>query len=177
MKTAIYPGSFDPITLGHLDIILRVASVFDKVVVCVMVNAGKRPHFTEEQRVDMIRRVVEKYPKITVDSSSGLLAEYSKKYEQPVVVKGLRAMSDFESEFQMALINKRINPDLDTLFMASSEKYTYLSSSLVRELAEYAADISEFVPAEIISEVTNKMQSGRITRSKNKQIQYPVMTE
>ena len=122
MKTAIYPGSFDPITLGHLNIIRRASTIFDRVVVCIMPNAGKlHPMFTREERA--------------------------------VIVKGLRANTDFENEFQMALINKKINPELDTMFLTASQKYTFLSSSVVKELAGYGADLTPFVPCEIIEDV------------------------
>jgi pantetheine-phosphate adenylyltransferase len=157
MTTAIYPGSFDPITLGHLNIIKRASLIFDQVVVCVMVNSGKyTPLFTIEERVELIRRVVARFPNVSVDCSHDLLAEYAEKYEKPVVVKGLRAISDFESEFQMALINKKLNEELETLFMAASEKYTYLSSTIVKELGKYGADLSEFVPREILNEVQTR---------------------
>ena len=161
MKTAIYPGSFDPVTLGHLNIIRRAAQVFDKVVVCVMVNTDKNPMFTLEERMELIRRVVARFDNIEVDTHSGLLAEYAQKHEGAVIVKGLRAVSDFESEFQMALINKKINPQLDTLFLTSSEKYTFLSSSAVKEMARYGADLTEFVPVEIIGDVIAKSQKRR----------------
>ena len=156
MKTAIYPGSFDPITLGHLNIIRRAAKIFDKVVVCVMVNIGKTPMFTREERINLLRRVVARFPNVEVDTHDGLLAEYAARFDNAVIVKGLRAMSDFESEFQMALINKKINPSLETLFLTSSEKYTYLSSTAVKEMARYGADLSEFVPCEIIDDVVEK---------------------
>ena len=124
MTTAIYPGSFDPITLGHLNIIRRASKIFDRVVVCVMVNSAKTPMFSLEERMELIERVVRRFPNVTVDTSSILLAEYAKRYEGAVLVKGLRAVSDFESEFQMAIINKKLNPNLDTVFLTSSEKYT-----------------------------------------------------
>ena len=161
MTTAIYPGSFDPITLGHLNIIRRAAQIFDKVVVCVMVNSEKNPMFTLEERVELINRVVSRFPNVHVETFSGLLAEYAKNFEPAVIVKGLRAVSDFESEFQMALINKKINPNLDTLFLTASEKYTFLSSSVVKEMARYGADLSEFVPYEIIEDVMEKSQNRR----------------
>ena len=143
MSIAICPGSFDPITLGHLNIIRRTAKIFDRVIVCVMNNATKtNPMFTVEEKVDMVRRAVSRYPNVTVDSSSGLLAEYTKQYEGAVIVKGLRAASDFEYEFQMNLINKKINPSMETMFLTASEKYTFLSSSVVREMALYGADLS-----------------------------------
>lgn len=161
MNTAIYPGSFDPITLGHLNIIRRAAQIFDKVVVCVMINTEKKPMFTLEERMDLIRRVVKRLGNVEVDTNAGLLAEYAEKHEGAVIVKGLRVLSDFEYEFQMALINKKINPTLDTLFLTASEKYTYLSSSVVKEMARYGADLSEFVPMEIIDDVIAKSQHRR----------------
>ena len=162
MSIAICPGSFDPITLGHLNIIRRTARIFDRVVVCVMHNANKpNPMFTVEEKVDMVRRAVSRYPNVTVDSSSGLLAEYARQYEGAVIVKGLRAASDFEYEFQMNLINKKINPALETMFLTASEKYTFLSSSIVREMATYGADLTGLVPNEIIDDIHRKAQIWR----------------
>ena len=162
MSIAICPGSFDPITLGHLNIIRRTSKIFDKVIVCIMYNSTKTtPMFTIDERVDMVRKVVERFPNVEVDTSDGLLAEYAKQYEGAVVVKGLRAASDFEYEFQMNLINKKINPSLETMFLTASEKYTFLSSSVVREMARYGADLSDFVPREIIEDVEKKAQLWR----------------
>ena len=150
MKIAIYPGSFDPITSGHLNIIRRAANIFDKVIVCVMVNAGKKPMFTQEERVDMIRRVTADLTNVGVDSSNELLAEYAKRKGSCVIIKGLRAGSDFENEFQMALINHKINPALDTMFLTAEHQYMYLSSSTVKELGFYDVDLSDFLPEQII---------------------------
>ncbi len=162
MSVAICPGSFDPITLGHLNIIRRTAQIFDKVVVCIMYNSTKTtPMFSIDERVEMVRKVVERLPNVEVESYDGLLAEYAKRYEGAVIVKGLRAASDFEYEFQMNLINKKINPSLETMFLTASEKYTFLSSSVVREMARYGADLSDFVPCEIIDEVEKKAQLWR----------------
>lgn len=163
MSTAICPGSFDPITLGHLNIIRRASRIFDNVVVCVMYNSTKTsPMFSVEERVDMVRRAVARYPNVQVDSFNGLLAEYARRFEGAVVVKGLRAASDFEYEFQMNLINKHINPELDTMFLTSSEKYTFLSSSIVREMARYDADLTGLVPNEIIDEIREKAKQWRL---------------
>ena len=161
MSTAIYPGSFDPITLGHLNIIRRTSRIFDKVVVCVMVNSSKSPMFSLEERMELIERVVKRFPNVEVDTSSILLAEYVKRYEGAVLVKGLRAISDFESEFQMAMINKKLNPELETVFLTSSEKYTYISSSVVKEMAKYGADLRELVPVEILSDVIDRSKTYR----------------
>jgi len=164
MTTAIYPGSFDPITLGHLNIIRRASSIFDRVVVCVMVNSAKTPMFSLEERMALIERVVKRFPNVEVDTSNILLAEYAKRYEGAVLVKGLRAVSDFESEFQMAIINKKLNPKLDTVFLTSSEKYTYISSSVVKEMAKYGADLRDLVPKEILSDVIER--SAKVAREK-----------
>ena len=161
MKTAIYPGSFDPVTSGHLNIIRRAAKIFDKLVVCVMVNAGKNPMFTLEERVDLIRRVTADIPNVEVDSSSELLANYAKRKEICVIVKGLRAGSDFENEFQMALINHKINPELDTMFLTAESQYMYLSSSTVKELGSYGVDLSDFLPEEIIPDFQERIKLNR----------------
>ena len=150
MKIAIYPGSFDPITSGHLNIIRRAASIFDKLIVCVMVNSAKKPMFSREERVDMIRQVTEDISNVEVDSSDELLAEYAKRRGSCVIVKGLRAGSDFENELQMALINHKINPTLDTMFLTAEHQYMYLSSSTVKELGNYDVDLSDFLPQEIV---------------------------
>lgn len=157
MKIAIYPGSFDPITSGHLNIIQRAASVFDKLIVCVMVNAGKNPMFTQEERVEMIRRVTSNLENVEVDSSSGLLADYARRKGGCVIVKGLRAGSDFENEFQMALVNRKINPELDTMFLTADSQYMYLSSSMVKELGSYGVELSDFLPTEIIPDFQRKI--------------------
>lgn len=162
MSIAICPGSFDPITLGHLNIIRRSAKIFDQVVVCIMVNSSKTtPMFSIEERADMVRRAVSRYPNVSVDTSDGLLAEYARKYEGAVLVKGLRAASDFEYEFQMDLINKNINPQLETMFLTASGKYTFLSSSVVREMARYGADLTGLVPDELKAEIEQKAKQWR----------------
>ena len=150
MKVAIYPGSFDPVTSGHLNIIRRAAKIFDRLIVCVMVNAGKKPMFTQEERVELIRRVTEDIPNVEVDCSDELLAEYAKRKGSCVIVKGLRAGSDFENEFQMAMINRKINPELDTMFLTAEHQYMYMSSSTVKELGHYGVELSDFLPEEII---------------------------
>lgn len=157
MKNAIYPGSFDPVTIGHLNIIRRASEIFDHLTVCVMVNAGKNPMFSLEERVELIRRVTKDLPNVEVDASSELLAEYARKKGSCVIVKGLRAGSDFESEFQMAMINHKINPDLDTMFLTAEHQYTYLSSSMVKELGRYHVDLKDFLPEEIIPDFVERI--------------------
>ncbi len=161
-RVAICPGSFDPITLGHLNIIRRSAQIFDEVIVAVMLNATKTsPMFSIEERVDMVRRAIVRYPNVRVDTATILLAEYARQYENAVIVKGLRAASDFDYEFQMNLINKNINPELETMFLTASEKYTFLSSSVVREMATYGADLTGLVPSELIAEIEEKAKRWR----------------
>ena len=161
MKIAIYPGSFDPVTSGHLNIIRRAATIFDRLIVCVMVNAGKSPMFTLEEREALIRRVTSDIPNVEVDHSSELLADYARKRDSCVIVKGLRASSDFENEFQMALINHKINPELDTMFLPAESQYMYLSSSTVKELGSYGVDLSDFLPAEIIPDFQERIEKRK----------------
>ena len=161
MKIAIYPGSFDPITSGHLNIIRRAASIFDQLIVCVMVNSAKRPMFDQDERVELIRRVTKDIPNLVVDSSNELLAEYAKRKGSCVIVKGLRAGSDFENEFQMALINHKINPSLDTMFLTAESQYMYLSSSTVKELGNYDVDLSDFLPEQIIPDFKKRITTIR----------------
>ena len=162
MTTAICPGSFDPITLGHVDIICRAAEIFDEVVVCVMHNAAKKsPMFTLEEKLSMARRAVEGYKNVRVESYDGLLTEYVRRFEKPVVVKGLRAASDFDYEFQMNMINKCLNPEVETMFLTASERYTFLSSSIVREVAQYGAALKGHVPDAIIPDIEEKAKQWR----------------
>ena len=157
MKIAICPGSFDPITNGHLDIIERSAGLFDRVIVLVLFNKTKKCVFTMEERVDMIRRAVCHIPNVEVDHYGGLLAEYARQVGASAIIKGLRAVTDFEYEFQMALTNKILNPELETLFMNTAAQHMYLSSSMVREVAGFGGDITRFIPAVIADDVTKKL--------------------
>ncbi len=161
MKIAIYPGSFDPITLGHLNIIERAASIFDRLIVCVGYNSKKSPMFTAQERVDMIRRATQHLDNVEVEASDELLAHYAQRKGACAVVKGLRAASDFESEFTMSLINKKLNPHLDTMFLSAEEKYMYLSSSGVKELGRYDVDLKDFLPAEVIDEFQARLNARR----------------
>ena len=158
MKIAIYPGSFDPITSGHLNIIRRAAAIFDKLIVCVMVNSDKNAMFNMHERAALIAKVTSDLPNVEVDCSNELLADYAKRRGSCVIVKGLRAGSDFENEFQMALINHKINPELDTMFLTASSEYMYLSSSTVKELGTYGVDLSDFLPAEIIPDFQERIK-------------------
>ena len=164
MTTAIYPGSFDPVTKGHLNIIQRASKIFDRLIVCVMINVDKRPMFDTRERVEMIRRVTTDLPNVTVDSSSDLLAEYAARNGVNVVVKGLRAATDFEKEFQMALINHKMNPSLDTMFLTSEHQFMYLSSSVVKELGGHGADLSDFLPEAIIPDCIKRMNESAVRR-------------
>ena len=159
MSVAVYPGSFDPITLGHLNIIRRTAAVFDTLYVTVMINSDKNPLFSSDERVDFIKRATSRYKNVKIESSEDLLVDYMKNKGARVIIKGLRAVSDFDKEFQIALINRKLNPEIETLFMPSSEKYTYISSSAVKEMTRYGADLTTFVPHEIIDDVITKVKN------------------
>jgi len=161
MKRAIYPGSFDPVTLGHLNVIKRAAAMFDELIVVVMINSRKRGTslFTPEERVELIKRVTENIPNVKVEWSDDLLANYARQKRARVLVKGLRAVSDYEAEIQMAMVNAKLNPKLDTIFLYTKPKYAYLSSTIVKEMAFYGADLSDFVPQEIIADVNSKVQA------------------
>lgn len=158
IKTAICPGSFDPVTVGHIDIIKRATEMFDRVIVVVMNNSAKNPLFSAAERVEMLKKVTADMPNVEVDGYEGLLADYAKEKNANVIVKGLRAVSDFEYEFQMALTNKKLNPEVDTVFLATKAENMYLSSSLVRQVGQMGGDISEFVPDEIKQEILKKLK-------------------
>ncbi len=161
MNLAICPGSFDPITKGHVDIIRRASKLFDKVIVLVLTNPKKSPTFSVQQRRALIEKVFQNESNICVDDDSGLLADYAKNVGATAIVKGLRAMSDFEYEFQMALTNKKLNPALETVFLTSSAENMYLSSSIVRQVASFDGDISAFVPDEILADVENVLKLNK----------------
>ncbi len=160
MKIAVYPGSFDPITNGHLDIIKRASKVFDKVIVSVLTNSSKHPCFDMEERKSLIQRVTGELPNVEVDCFEGLLVNYVRKKGAHVIIKGLRAISDFEYEFQMALANTKIAPDIETLFMMTNQEYSYLSSSIVRELAALGGSLDGLVPEEIMEDIITKIKTN-----------------
>lgn len=160
MRIAICPGSFDPVTYGHLDIITRAAQLFDRVIVVVMTNSAKRPLFTKEERMDFLKRATSGLSNVGVDSYGGLLAEYARMQKADVIVKGLRAMSDFEYEFQMALTNRKLYPEGETVFLTTTAEHMYLSSSLVKQVAGLGGDITGFVPACIQEDILKKIESG-----------------
>ncbi len=160
MITAICPGSFDPVTLGHLDIIHRAADMFDKVIVAVLCNSKKNPSFTVKERMEMIGRVTEDLPNVEVATFDGLLADFAKQQGATVLVKGLRAVTDFEYEFQMALANRKLNPELETVFITTKAENMYLASSLVKEIARNGGSIDDFVPVALREEIQKRLCKG-----------------
>lgn len=161
MTTAVYPGSFDPITCGHLDIIRRASEQFDHVIIAVLNNTAKKPMFSAEQRVELIRKSICDLPNCSAEYFDGLLVDFVRRKNAKTVIKGLRAISDFEYEFQMALLNKKMEPDIETLFMVTNANYSYISSSIVKEIASLNGDFRDLVPAEIYNDVKLKMKEGR----------------
>lgn len=160
-KTVICPGSFDPVTLGHLDIIRRASKMFDRVIVAVLVNSAKSPSFSIEERIEFLKEVTQDIKNVEVTSFEGLLAEYCKERGVDAIVKGLRAVSDFEYEFQMAITNKKLNPELETIFLTADSDSMYLSSSMVREVASMGGDISNFVPECIHDRIVERIDKTK----------------
>ena len=161
MIRAIYPGSFDPVTLGHLDIIRRASRTVNELIVGVLNNGGKTSLFTAEERVEMLREVTKDIPNVKVMSFSGLLVDFAKHTDSTVVVRGLRAISDFDYELQMAQTNRKMNPHVDTMFLATSLEYAYLSSSTVKEVAFFDGDIREFVPELVVEKVRERVKERK----------------
>lgn len=158
MRIAVYPGSFDPITNGHLDIIERASRIFDKVIVGVLNNKNKKPRFTSDERVMLIKKVTSHLDNVETASFDGLLVDFAKRQNASVIIKGLRTVNDFEYEFQMALLNKALDNECETMFMMTNSKYSYISSSMVNELAGYKGDLAGLVPSEIIQYIKDKYE-------------------
>lgn len=158
MRIAVYPGSFDPITKGHLDIIERSSKIFDEVIIAVLINPDKKGLFEIDERVELISRVTKHLNNVKCDSFHGLLVNYMKERNAQVIIKGLRAVSDFEYEFQMALMNKKLDPSVETVFMMTSAKYSYLSSSSIKQVAMFGGCIDDLVPGDIIHDVIKKIK-------------------
>jgi pantetheine-phosphate adenylyltransferase len=157
MRTAIYPGSFDPLTNGHLDVVQRATKLFDRVIVAVAKSESKNPLFTLEERVEMVRAAVGHLPTVKADAFDGLLVKYVEDRSAQAVVRGLRAVSDFEFEFQLALMNRKLNERIETIFMMPKDTYTFLSSRIVKEIARLGGDVSSFVPAHVQTALLNKL--------------------
>ena len=157
-KTAIYPGSFDPITNGHLDIIKRASRLFDEVIVAILVNADKSPFFSSDQRLEMLKNSVNQdLPNVQVNTFGGLLVEHALEHKAQVIIRGIRAVSDYEYELQMALMNRRMEPQIETVFMMPAEAYSYLSSRLVREIFQLGGSVSGLVPTHVEEELAKKI--------------------
>ena len=164
MKLAVYPGSFDPLTNGHVDIIERGTHLFDKIIVAILVNVEKSPLFSMQERVDIVREVFKGRPNVEVDTFEGLLVDYVARRKADVIVRGLRALSDFETEFQMALMNRRLSPDVETVFMMPAEQYTYISSRLIKEVFSLGGQVHGLVP-EIVESRLSEKQRGKVHAS------------
>ena len=160
MSIAVYPGSFDPVTLGHLDIIKRSASLVDELIVAVLINRSKTPLFSADERVTMLRDVTGNLPNVRIESFSGLSVDFVKKCGARFIVRGLRAITDFDYELQMAQTNRIIDPDIDTIFLATNLDFAYLSSTTVKEVAFYGGDISRFVPESVAEKIREKMEKN-----------------
>lgn len=158
MRVAVYPGSFDPITNGHLDIIERASKVFDKVIVGVLINKNKQPVFTSAERVEFIKKATAHLENVETAGFDGLLVDFARQRGATVIIKGLRTVNDFEYEFQMALLNKAIDSECETMFMMTNSKYSYISSSMVKELAQYKGDLEGMVPSQIIDKIKEKYE-------------------
>jgi pantetheine-phosphate adenylyltransferase len=159
MRTVIYPGSFDPITNGHLDLIQRATKLFDRVIVAIARNDSKQPLFTQQQRVDMVGQAIQEIPRVEADSFDGLLINYVEQRAAQAVIRGLRAVSDFEFEFQLALMNRKLNERIETIFMMPKDTYTFLSSRMVKEIASLGGDVSAFVPTHVKVLLAEKLAS------------------
>ena len=164
-RLALFPGSFDPLTNGHVDIVLRSAHLFERVLIAVLVNPEKKPLFTPDERVDIIRRVFREYPNVEVDTFAGLLGEYARAKRASAIVRGLRAVSDFEYEFQMALMNRHLEPTLETVFMMPAEQYTYISSRLIKEVFTLGGEVTGLVPP-VVEEQLREKAKGRRQKAK-----------
>ena len=166
MKLAVYPGSFDPLTNGHIDIIERGTHLFDKIIVAILVNIDKSPLFTTQERVEIVRDVFKGRPNVEVDTFDGLLVDYLTRRKADVIVRGLRALSDFEAEFQMALMNRRLGPNIETVFMMPAEQYTYISSRLIKEVFSLGGQVRGLVPELVESRLRDKqMRKGNVNVS------------
>jgi pantetheine-phosphate adenylyltransferase len=157
---AVYPGTFDPITYGHMDVVERATEIFAHVIVLVARNTSKTPLFSDEERIAMIREVFRKNRRVRVDGFDGLLVDYAKRHGARVIIRGLRAVSDFEYEFQMALTNRKLDTRLDTVFLVPHERYTYLNSTIVREVARLGGDVSDFVPRSVLKRLVVKLRAS-----------------
>jgi pantetheine-phosphate adenylyltransferase len=161
MRTAIYPGSFDPLTNGHLDVVQRAAKLFDRVVIAVAKNEGKNPTFTHAERLALVKQAVKHLPNVEADSFDSLLVEYVVSRKAQAIVRGLRAVSDFEFEFQLALMNRKLNENIETIFMMPKDTYTFLSSRIVKEIARLGGDVSAFVPTHVQTALIKKLKPPR----------------
>lgn len=161
MRIAVYPGSFDPMTNGHLDIITRAAKTFDKVYVAILTNSSKKPRFSLEQRIDWLKRATTDLDNVEIDNFSGLLVNYANEIGASIIIKGLRAVSDFEYEFQMALTNRTLSPNIETMFLMTNGKYSYLSSSIVKEIANLGGSLDGLVPDFMIEEIKNEIKKNQ----------------
>ena len=161
-RTAVYPGTFDPVTNGHLDLVERASRQFDRLIIAILRHDEKSPVFSLEERMDLLREAAAPFPNVEVDAFHGLLVDYAQKVGAGTIVRGLRALSDFEYELQMAMMNRRLAPDVETVFLMPSEAYAYLSSRLVREVARLGGDLTGLVPAEVVAALQRRLGPGPV---------------